>query len=227
MKFKSIISAVFVSGTLSFASLSAHGAIVGGLDPATAPGVFVTDTANTFMVISNEFTYTTTAAEAIDLGLSSFNYQSNANPGAAATPFLAIQGAGDIHDTANYDVIWVGTSLANAASGIDVSGALGAGSLLLPASSTIVGGFFGSAAGTLSPVSAVFATGDPADVLVIGQSTVDVDNDITVTGTNWSTNAAVTSREYHYQLDLQPIPEPAAGMLCGLVGIIALMRRRR
>lgn len=227
MKFKSITSAIFVSGTLSLASLSAHAAIVGGLDPATAPGVFVSDTANTFMVISNQFTYTTTAAEAIDLGSSSFNYQSNANAGAAATPFLAIQGAGDIHDTANYDVIWVGISLANAASGTDVTGALGAGSLLLPASSTVVGGFFGSAADTLSPVSGVFDTGDAADVLVIGQSTVSVAGDIAVTGTNWSTTAAVTSREYHYQLDLQPVPEPAAGLLCGLAGIVALMRRRR
>ena len=227
MEFKSILSAAFVGGTLSLASMPAHAAIVGGLDPATAPGVFESDSADTFMVISNQFTYTTNAAEAIDLGSSSFNYQSNANVAAAATPFLAIQGAGDIHDTANYDVIWVGIGLANSGSGTDATGALGAGSLLLPASSTIVGGFFGSAADTLSPVSAVFATGDATDVLVIGQSTVSVAGDIAVTGTNWSTTAAVTSREYHYQLDLQPIPEPGAGLLFGLAGIVVLLRRRR
>lgn len=195
--------AVYLAGAMALSSLSSEAVMLGGLDPADAPDVFVTDTANTFMVISNQFTYTTTTAETIDLSLSTFDYQSNANAGAAATPFLAIQGAGDIHDTANFDVIWVGDSLANDVPGTDVSSPLGIGTLELPGDAIVVGGYFASAGGTLSPVSAVFATGDPTDVLVIAQSTIDVDNDIIVTGTNWSTNPAVTSREYHYQINLE------------------------
>ncbi len=208
--------------------LSSQAAIVGGLDPATAPTTGTTsDTAGDFMVISNQFAYTTTGAETIDLGLSTFNYQSSTNGGASGTPFLAIQGGGGIHDTGNYDVIWVGADLANGTALTDVSGSLGAGTFDLPASSTIVGGFFASAAGTLSPVSAVFSGGTADDVLVIAQSTVTVAGDIALMGSDWSSNPAVTNRVYHYQIDLQAVPEPGSAILLGLAGFASVLRRRR
>jgi hypothetical protein len=179
------------------------------------------------MVISNQFTYTTTSAEVIDLNQSTFNYQSNGNAGSGATPFLAVQSAANSHNISDYDVIWVGMNLSNAASGVDVSGSLGAGTLGLPASSTIVGGYFGNDALGLSPVSAVFGGGTADDVLIIAQATVTVASDIAVTGTNWSTNGAVTNRIYHYQIDLQAVPEPGVSLLLVFTCVPVVLRRRR
>lgn len=166
-------------------------------------------------------------AATIDLTLSTFNYQSNGNVGAGGTPFLAVQNAPNSHNTGDYDVIWVGMNLSNGASGEDVSGSLGTGVFSLPANSTIVGGYFGSGTGGLSPASAVFLGGTVDDVLVIAQSTVDVAGDISVTGSDWSANGGVTNRVYHYQIDLQAVPEPSSSLLLGLSGIAILLRRRR
>lgn len=181
-------------------------AIVGGGDPAAAPDVFQSDTAGELLVISNQEVHTTTDPEVIDLAISSFTYQSNNNFGSAAIPFLAIQsGAANSHNILDYDVIWMGDSLVNEASGTDVSGPLGTGQFTLPGNSTIVGGYLSdSATGALSPASAVFGGGSPDDVLIIAQGSVSVDNEILLTGTDWSTNGAVTNRIYHYQIDLQP-----------------------
>lgn len=213
--------------TFSLGLLSSQAAILGGIDPATAPATFATDTAENLIVISNQFTHTTTSAEVIDLSSSTFSYQSNGNAGSGAIPFLTIQSSADSHLVGDYDVIWVGVNLSNAASGIDVSGPLGTGTLGLPASSTIVGGYFGNDAQGLSPASAVFGEGAADDVLIIAQATVNVADDITVIGTDWSTNGAVTNRLYHYQIDLQPIPEPGVTLLLVSCGLPALLRRRR
>lgn len=194
-----------VATTLSIGIISSQAAILGGIDPAVAPDLFQTDTAPDLLVISNQEVHTTTDPEVIDLAVSTFAYQSNNNFGSAATPFLAIQtGAANSHNILDYDVIWVGDSLVNDASGTDVSGPLGVGELTLPGNSTIVGGYLsGGDAGTLSPASAVFGGGSSDDVLIIAQGAVSVDSEITVTGTDWSTNPAVTNRTYHYLIDLQ------------------------
>jgi len=238
MKTKTLCNTLFA---LTFGVVSAQAAVVGGIDPATATTTgLLTDTAADFMVISNQFSYTTTAAEDISLSLSTFSFQSNDDVvTAGAIPFLAIQtGAANSHIVGDYDVIWVGTSaLLEGTLGTDVSAPLGVGTFTLPAGSTIVGGFFGSGAGdpvatefNESPVSAIFATGDSTDVLVIAQvSSVSVAGDLALsgTGTNWSTTAAVTTREYHYQIDLQPVPEPSAAVLFGIAGFAVMLRRRR
>ena len=192
-----------VAGALSIVTSSA--ATVGGIDPAIAPDAFATDTAGSFLVISNQEVHTTTESEEIDLAASMFTYQSNNNFGSAATPFLAIQtGGANSHDILDYDVIWIGSSLVNDVSGTDVSAPLGVGQFTLPGNSTIVGGYIaGSDVGTLSPASAVFGGGSPDDVLIIAQGTVSVEDEILVSGTDWSTNGAVTNRIYHYQIDLQ------------------------
>ena len=222
--------ALLVSCSSCLSVLSAGAAtIVGGVDPATAPTMgFATDTADTFMVISNQFVHTTTVVEDIDLGNSTFSFQGNGNLGAAATPFLAVQGGGGIHDIGNYDVIWVGSGTTNPGSAVDIAVSLGTGTLSLPASSTIVAGYFGSAPGTLSPVSAVFGGGTADDVLVIAQTSVDVGTDLTLVGaSDWSGNGAVTNRLYHYQVNLMPVPEPTSSVLLGLAGLTLLARRRR
>ncbi len=194
-----------ICSTLALSAIHSFATPVGGLDPSVAPDIFATDTAGTFMVIANQEVLSTTDPQTIDLGTSIFRYQSNNNAASAATPFLAIQtGLADSHDPIDYDVIWIGESLANDASGTDVEAALGAGTIELPGNSTIVGGYMGSDGEVnLSPASAVFGEGASEDVLVIAQSTVSVDGDIAVTGTDWSTNGAVTNRIYHYQIDLQ------------------------
>ena len=222
------IKPILIAATsLAAGVLTSQATVLGGIDPAAAPGVFSSDGAGNLMVISNQFTHTTTSAESIDLSLSTFSYQSNANAGAGATPFLAVQSGANSHLTGDYDVIWVGMNLSNANSGVDVSGSLGFGTLSLPASSTIVGGFFSSGANGLSPVSAVFGGGSADDILIIAQGSASIADDIAVTGTDWSPNGAVTNRTYHYQMDLQAVPEPGAGLLLLFTCVPVLLRRRR
>jgi len=198
--------AILFAATCATGVLSSSAAIVGGADPELAPDAFQTDSAGDLLVISNQKVHTTTDPEKIDLGESMFAYQSNNNFGSAATPFLAIQtGGANSHDVLEYDIIWIGNCLVNDASGTDVSASLGVGLFTLPGNSTIVGGYIASGdAGTLSPASAVFGGGSDDDVLIIAQGTVGVDDEIIVTGTDWSTNGAVTNRIYHYQIDLRP-----------------------
>ena len=221
------MKSIFLTAIFSaISALSASAVTLGGVDPGTAVNPGSTDgTSTNFTVISDQFKTTTGAGGlTIDLAASTFSYQST-SVAASALPFLAVQNVADSHAVGDYDVIWMGTSLANNPTANDVSAPLGAGTLLLPANSTIVGGWWSTAA-SRSPVS--YSGGVANDVLIVAQTDVSVAGDIAVTGNDWSAAGGVNNRLYAYQIDITPIPEPSAGiLLVGIAGASLMARRRR
>ena len=220
-KLKLLSTAILVGTILPSAAVTLT---LGGIDPSTAPPGSTDAAATNFTIIGK--LVTTTGAEGfdVDLAASIFTYQSNSKATASASPFLAVQ-SGSIHESGSYDVIFIGTPLAKGAPGVDVSASLGTGTFSLPANSTIAAGYWSAA--SQSPVSVTTGTAS-GDTLIIGGFDVNINNDLTLTGTDYSTNTGVNNRLYHYQIDLAPIPEPrSSGLLLGLSGLAILLRRRR
>lgn len=190
---------LYIASAFLLSELSSTATLVGGIDPETAPAGATDGPATNFTVIGNLVTTTGADEIDIDLSVSTFFYQSNATTGASAIPFLAVQ-SGAAHDLASYDVIWVGTSLANGPAEEDVTTSLGAGMFTLPANSTIVGGYWSD--GSRSPVSYTDNSGTGDDTLILAGTNASVESDLALTGTDWSANAGVADRFYHYQIDL-------------------------
>lgn len=221
MKLKLLLTTAILAGSIHPSSA----VTIGGIDPATAPIGLTDGGATNFTVIGNLVTTTGATGFDVDLAASTFTYQSNATASASALPFLAVQ-SGGIHALGSYDVLWMGAPLTNAAATVDVSAPLGVGTFSLPANSTIVAGYWSDT--TRSPVSYTDNSGSGDDTLILAGTTTSVANDLVLNGTDWSANAGVADRDYHYQVDLQEaIPEPSSGILLGLSGVALLLRRRR
>lgn len=222
MKSKLFLTSIFALGASALSTLTATAVVIGGIDPATAPTGATDGGATQFTVIGDLVTTTGAGGFDVSLAASTFSYQSNAKTGASAIPFLATQAAAGSHAIADYTVIWVGTPLAMGAATVDVSAPLGVGTFALPANSTVVGGIWSDTSEI--PVSYTDNTGDS---LILAQTNVSVGNALSTAGSDWSTNAGVRDRNYHYQIDLQPIPEPSVSILFGITGLGLILRRRR
>lgn len=199
----------FTFSILAASAISSVAELIGGIDPATAPVGLTDGTFTNFTVIGKTIATTDASGMEVDLVNSTFTFQSNSKGAASARPFIAVQNGGGIHRLSSYDIVWMGTPLNKGAAGVDVSASLGAGSISLPANATIVGGYWSSE--SQSPVSYTDNSGSGDDTLILAETFASVAGDFALTGTDWSTNASVADRDYHYLIDLQAVQPDSDG----------------